>query len=87
MYFSAYFRQARRNSTTGAAAAPSPWLLASSRSTCSSMGRPWQSHPGTYGASNPAMVRERTMTSFKILLSAVPTWISPFAYGGPSCRT
>src|ERR1700748_2448576 len=25
--------------------------------------------------------------SFRILLSAVPMWILPLAYGGPSCRT
>ena len=31
--------------------------------------------------------RLRTMKSFRILLSAVPTWISPLAYGGPSWRT
>ena len=51
------------------------------------MGRPWQSHPGTYGASKPAIDRDFTTRSLRILLSAVPMWIWPFAYGGPSCRT
>src|SRR3990172_8498256 len=33
------------------------------------------------------MERCFTMTSFKILLSAWPMWMSPLAYGGPSWRT
>src|SRR4051812_29276770 len=28
-----------------------------------------------------------TMKSFRILLNAVPRWMLPFAYGGPSCKT
>ena len=28
----------------------------------------------------------RTMKSFRILFSAVPMWMLPFAYGGPSWR-
>ena len=52
---------------------PSSW------STFSSMGSPWQSQPGTYGASNPAMVRDRTTTSFSTLFSTCPMWIFPLA--------
>ena len=44
----------------------------SSRSTLSSMGRPWQSQPGTYGASKPAIERDFTTKSLRILLSAWP---------------
>src|SRR5215813_13431522 len=59
----------------------------SSRSTRNSIGRPWQSYPTTYGASNPAIDFDLTTTSFRILFSAVPRWMLPFAYGGPSCST
>src|SRR5215510_181461 len=59
----------------------------SSRSTRSSIGRPWQSYPGMYGASKPAIDRDFTTRSFRILLSAVPRWMLPLAYGGPSCST
>ena len=58
----------------------------SSLSSFSSMGRPWQSQPGTYGASKPIIDRERTTTSFRTLLSAVPRCTLPLAYGGPSWR-
>ncbi len=51
----------------------------SSLSTLSSIGRPWQSHPGTYGASKPASVFERTTRSLRILFIEVPMWILPFA--------
>ncbi len=51
------------------------------------MGRPWQSHPGTYGQSNPAMPLERTTKSFRHLFIRCPRWIDPFAYGGPSWNT
>ena len=44
----------------------------SSLSTLISIGRPWQSQPGTYGESKPAMVFDLTMKSFRILLNAVP---------------
>jgi len=27
------------------------------------------------------------MMSFRILFIAVPMWMSPLAYGGPSCKT
>ena len=56
-------------------------------STASSIGRPWQSQPGTYGASKPASSFDLTTMSLSILLTAWPMWIAPFAYGGPSCRT
>src|SRR6185437_11449097 len=55
-------------------------------STAISIGRPWQSQPGTYGARKPAISFERTTISLRILLTAWPRWILPFAYGGPSCR-
>ena len=48
-------------------------------STWCSIGRPWQSQPGTYGASNPDSVLLRTMMSFSTLLTAWPMWMSPFA--------
>ena len=56
-------------------------------SICTSIGMPWQSQPGTYGASKPSIVRLLTMMSFRILLNACPMWRSLFAYGGPSCST
>ena len=40
--------------------------------TLCSIGRPWQSQPGTYGLSNPAIVSERTTRSLSTLLSKVP---------------
>ena len=49
MYSSAYARQARRIST----ALISRFFEPSFLSTCCSIGRPWQSQPGTYGASKP----------------------------------
>src|SRR3972149_772663 len=51
-----------------------------------SIGMPWQSQPGTYTASKPAMLRDLTMMSLRILLIAWPRWMSPFAYGGPAGR-
>jgi hypothetical protein len=68
MYFSAYWRQARRISTADMCAFFAPRSL----STLISMGKPWQSHPGTYGESKPAMVFDFTMKSLRILLKAVP---------------
>ena len=56
-------------------------------SICTSIGMPWQSHPGTYGASKPASDFDFTTMSLRILLTAWPMWMSPFAYGGPSCST
>ena len=38
-------------------------------------------------ASNPDIALLLTMMSLRILLTAWPMWMSPFAYGGPSCRT
>ncbi len=81
-YFSAYSRQARRT----ASGSISSFLRPSFSSTLISIGSPWQSHPGTYGASNPAIVFVFTTKSLMHLLSACPRWIAPFAYGGPSCR-
>ena len=71
----AYARQARRKSPIDI------WRFfgPSSRSTFSSIGRPWQSQPGTYGASNPAIVRDRTMKSLSTLFRAVPRWMRPLA--------
>ena len=34
----------------------------------------------------PDIDLERTMISLEILFMACPTWIFPFAYGGPSCE-
>src|SRR4051812_20564346 len=82
-YFSAYLRQALRTDMAGM----SSFLRPRASSTLISMGRPWQSHPGTYGESNPAMVFDFTTKSFKHLLSACPRWMGPLAYGGPSCST
>ena len=48
-------------------------------STCSSIGSPWQSHPGMYGASKPSSVRDLTTMSLRILLTECPMWIAPFA--------
>ena len=48
-------------------------------STTNSIGNPWQSHPGIYGASYPERILDLTIKSFKILLTAWPIWISPFA--------
>ncbi len=81
-HFWAYSRQAFRK-VTGSI---SRFFEPSSLSTFSSIGRPWQSQPGTYGASKPACDFERTTMSFRILLSAVPMWMCPLAYGGPSWR-
>src|SRR6185437_3602611 len=33
------------------------------------------------------MLFDFTMKSFRILLNAVPRWMLPLAYGGPSCKT
>ena len=82
-YRSAYARHARQKSATDI----SRFFGPSSRSTFNSIGRPWQSQPTTYGASNPAIERDLTTSSFRILFSAVPMWMLPFAYGGPSCST
>src|SRR3954470_1409855 len=82
-YFSAYARQALRTSS----GAISSFLRPRDSSTLISIGSPWQSHPGTYGASNPAMVFDFTTKSFRHLLSACPRWMGPLAYGGPSCST
>ena len=51
--------------------------------TLNSIGKPWQSQPGTNGAANPAMVFDFTTRSLSSLLSAVPMWTSPLAKGGP----
>jgi len=44
-----------------------------------SIGKPWQSQPGMYGASKPASVFDLTMMSLRILLTACPRWIAPLA--------
>ena len=74
-YFRAYSRHARRTSATLISRFREP----SSRSTFNSIGRPWQSQPGTYGASKPAIVRDLTTKSLSTLLSAVPMWMRPLA--------
>jgi len=40
--------------------------------TLYSIGNPWQSQPGKYGARKPAIVFDFTTRSLRILLSAVP---------------
>ena len=55
-------------------------------STWCSIGNPWQSQPGTYTALKPSIERDLTITSLRTLLSMVPRWMLPLAYGGPSCR-
>ena len=55
------------------------WILCS-------IGRPWQSHPGTYGVWWPCIERKRRITSLSVLLIRWPMWMSPLAKGGPSCR-
>ena len=52
----------------------------------SSIGNPWQSHPGTYGAFFPRNVFDLIVISLSILFTECPRWIEPLAYGGPSCR-
>ncbi len=80
-YFAAYARHlpifssgsiARRTSTD-AVSRPS------SLSTWCSMGRPWQSQPGTYTALKPSIPRDFTTRSFITLLSTWPMWMLPFA--------
>jgi len=56
-------------------------------STLSSIGSPWQSHPGTNAARLPSSSWFLLMKSLRILLSAWPMCRSPLAYGGPSCST
>ena len=53
---------------------------APSRRSARSAGRGSPS-PATYGASNPAIDRDLTTRSFRILFSAWPMWIWPLAYG------
>ena len=73
--FSAYARQAWRKASGDI----SRFFDPRSRSTFSSIGSPWQSQPGRYGASFPVADRLRTITSFRILLSTVPRWMCPLA--------
>ncbi len=46
------------------------------------IGRPWQSQPGMYGASNQKGVLDFNKMFSAIPPSAWPMWMSPFAYGG-----
>ena len=80
--FCAYSRHFWRNSAAVTFLPGLPTFF----STWSSIGKPWQSQPGTYGESKSDNVLDLTMMSFKILLTEWPKWISPFAYGGPSCK-
>ena len=50
-----------------------------SLSSACSIGRPWQSQPGTYGARRPRSAWALTVTSFRILFKAWPMWMCPFA--------
>ncbi len=80
---SAYSRHFWRNSTASSFTPTLPYFF----SMAISIGRPWQSQPGMYGASKPARYFDLTMMSLRILLTAWPRWIAPLAYGGPSCST
>ena len=51
-----------------------------------SVGKPCVSYPGIYGVLYPFKFLYLTTVSFNILFNACPMWISPFAYGGPSCK-
>src|SRR5207342_1498765 len=73
----AYSRHFARNA---AASSLSP-TLPNFFSTTSSIGRPWQSQPGTYGASKPESSFDFTTMSFSTLFTAWPMWIWPLAYG------
>src|SRR6185369_16945724 len=64
-------------------------ILPDSTSSCitlCSMGRPWQSQPGTYAQSRPRIVLDRTTRSFSVLFIRWPMWMLPLAYGGPSWK-
>jgi hypothetical protein len=71
IHFVAYARQARRSSSRVGLC----FFSANSRPTCISMGMPWLSQPGTYGASYPWSEAWRTAASFQILFAAVPMWM------------
>src|SRR5438046_133241 len=62
-YFCAYLRHSSRTSSGFICNffPPSCW------STFISMGKPWQSQPGMYGASNPAIFFDLTTKSFRHL--------------------
>ena len=60
-----------------------PWAF----SIAFSIGRPWQSQPGTKRASKPASCLDLTTMSFRMLFTAWPMCSTPLAYGGPSCST
>jgi len=75
IHFWAYARQA--SITAGRSMVR--FLDPSSLSTLSSIGRPWQSQPGTKSAVSPFWLRYLTTMSFRILLSACPMWMSPLA--------
>ena len=76
-------RQAARNSFASSLSPTRPCFF----STWCSIGRPWQSQPGTYGASKPSSWCDLTTMSLSTLLTAVADVIAPLAYGGPSCST
>ena len=42
------------------------------------------SYPGWSRTLKPCMRLKRVTVSFSILFQAVPTWIEPVVYGGPS---
>jgi hypothetical protein len=44
-----------------------------------SIGRPWQSQPGTYSAYLALELPLLVIMSFRILLTAWPMWICPLA--------
>ena len=66
IWLAAYSRQALRNASASSFWPTRPCFF----STCCSIGRPWQSQPGTYGESKPSSERDLTMMSFRTLLMA-----------------
>ena len=59
-------------------------LIPRAFSTCTSIGSPCISKPGVSITRNPCIRRKRNTMSFRILFHAVPKWIAPVVYGGPS---
>ena len=51
----------------------------------SSIGKPWQSNPGTYETFLPLINWYLNIISLRILFNACPMCKLPFAKGGPSC--
>ena len=82
------FRTNRRRSSSPIAANASPRPASTKLViTLCSMGKPWQSQPGTKVTWCPCIRRERTTKSFNTLLRRCPRCRFPLAKGGPSWNT